>query len=148
MQFKKVGQRIQVLRYEGYDKDRRRAIVRMVGSVGRYNYLPSVGLFERLTAEECKEVEAFIQAEQGREAAATDARTLRVVLSQLEKAAPLLDAGNVFDVGGLDPARAARVWRSIRALQKSMVSAGFPRGRRTTKNSVKTDPRQQSIPGA
>jgi len=61
MQFKKVGQRIQVLRYEGYDKDRRRAIVKMVGSVHNRTFEPTVGLIESLTDDERVELDEFIE---------------------------------------------------------------------------------------
>jgi hypothetical protein len=36
MQFKTVGKRIQVLAYRGYDQEKRRAVVKMLGSFDAY----------------------------------------------------------------------------------------------------------------
>ena len=38
MQFKKVGKRIQVLAYRGYDTEKRRAVVKMLGSFDAYTH--------------------------------------------------------------------------------------------------------------
>ena len=49
MQFKRQGRRVQVLAYRGYDKEKRRAIVKMMGSYDVYSYEPSDGLIDSLT---------------------------------------------------------------------------------------------------
>ena len=61
MQFKEQKGRVQVLAYSGYDKEKRRAIVKMLGSFDRYNYSPSVGLLENLTDEQRMELQSEIE---------------------------------------------------------------------------------------
>ena len=63
MQFKRQGRRVQVLAYRGYDKEKRRAIVKMMGSIDAYSYEPSDGLIENLTDEEKKELQSYIETE-------------------------------------------------------------------------------------
>ena len=60
MQFKEQKGRVQVLAYEGYDKEKRRAIVKMLGSFDRYDYSLSVGLLEKLTVEQKEELQSEI----------------------------------------------------------------------------------------
>ena len=61
MQFKEQKGRVQVLAYDGYDKEKRRAIVKMLGSFDRYTYSPSVGLLENLTDEQMMELQSEIE---------------------------------------------------------------------------------------
>lgn len=62
MQFRPQGNRIQVLAYRGYDKEKKRAQVKLVGSFDAYNYSPSDGLIDSLTDDEKEELQAHIKA--------------------------------------------------------------------------------------
>ena len=59
MQFKHQGNRIQVLAYRGYDKEKRRAVVKMLGSLDDYNFQPSDGLIEGMTDDEINDGEDY-----------------------------------------------------------------------------------------
>lgn len=61
MQFKEVGKRIQVLAYRGYDKEKKRAVIKLLGSFNKYSYEMSDGLEESLTDAEKEEVQSYIK---------------------------------------------------------------------------------------
>ena len=63
MQFKKQGNRVQVLAYRGYDKVKRRAIVKMLGSYDVHSYEMTDGLLDNMTAEEKEELQSYIEKE-------------------------------------------------------------------------------------
>jgi hypothetical protein len=58
MQFREQGRRIQILAYRGYDKEKKRATVKLLGSIDRYSFTPSDGLMESLTDDEKKELQS------------------------------------------------------------------------------------------
>ena len=60
MQFRQQGNRIQVLAYRGYNKEKKRAEVKLLGSFGRYNYDMSDGLMSALTDSEKSELQSHI----------------------------------------------------------------------------------------
>ena len=59
MQFKKVGKKIQVLAYRGYDKEKRRSIVQLLGTLDAYTLEPSTGLLDSLTVDEKIELQSY-----------------------------------------------------------------------------------------
>lgn len=61
MQFRKVGQKYQVLAYRGYDAEKKHAVVRRIGTIDRHSlaFTPSEE-FEP-TPDEKKEVQEFIE---------------------------------------------------------------------------------------
>ena len=99
MQFKPQGRRVQVLAYAGYDKDKKRAIVKMLGSYDSYNLEPSDGLINNLTDEQKTELQShFEEVRQSREKKAYNsakytASGLRRVAQALESGAFEADAG-------------------------------------------------------
>lgn len=60
MQFKPVGNRIQLVAYRGYDQEKRRAIVKVLGSMDAYTLELPKDLLDILSEDEKAEVESFI----------------------------------------------------------------------------------------
>lgn len=56
MQFKHVGNKVQVISYLGYDKEKKRAIVKRIGSLDRVTLDPEPGMLERMTEGQRKEL--------------------------------------------------------------------------------------------
>ena len=59
MQFKPVGNRIQLVAYRGYDQEKRRAIVKVLGSMDAYTLELPKDLLDILSEDEKAEVESF-----------------------------------------------------------------------------------------
>lgn len=131
MQFKRQGRRIQVLAYRGYDKDKRRAIVKMVGSLDGYSFTPSDGLIDSLTAEENKELQSYIEKERQSSKDRIRQSVTQYVASQIKTAADSLTAGEFAP----SDTWAAETWAAIDALSKAMRKAGQPRPAKPAKGT-------------
>lgn len=62
MQFRRAGDRVQVLAYGKYSAEKKRGTVRFLGSFGYYNFSLSDELKENATADELAEVQAKIES--------------------------------------------------------------------------------------
>lgn len=126
MQFKKVGQRIQVLRYSGYDREKRHSIVRMIGSfpvsTGSIADLPDE-LSRELTDDEKNEVQKYIEKRKVADRKKRLRSSASGVSDTLRNAAQALNDG-VFDG---DETWAHDVWMQMRDMQKALKKAGFQR---------------------
>lgn len=61
MQFKENGRRIDILAYSGYDKEKKRSVVKRLGSIDRFTYKPiTEGLLECMTVEQKDELQSYI----------------------------------------------------------------------------------------
>ena len=89
MQFKPQGRRVQVLAYAGYDKDKKRAIVKMLGSYDSYNLEPSDGLINNLTDEQKTELQShFEEVRQSREKESLQQRKIHGIRPSPRRASP------------------------------------------------------------
>ena len=61
MQFRAQNNRIQVLAYRGYDKEKQRSVVKLVGSFDMYSFALSEELLENLSGEEVVELQREIK---------------------------------------------------------------------------------------
>lgn len=61
MQFRPQGNRVQVLAYRGYDKEKKRAQVKLLGSFDRYGHVLSKNLWYILTEAERVELSSYIE---------------------------------------------------------------------------------------
>jgi len=117
MQFKRQGRRVQVLAYRGYDKEKRRAIVKMMGSYDVYSYEPSDGLIDSLTDDEKKELQSHIETER----------------QEAEKRSRQYSATDT--------------WAAIEALTKAMRKAGYPKPRKAPQKAADAPmPGQAGLP--
>ena len=63
MQFRQAGNRVQVLAYRGYDKEKRRAVIKLLGSYDRSNTdNRTENLTYEMTGDELKEFQSHIEA--------------------------------------------------------------------------------------
>ena len=127
MQFKKVGGKIQVLAYRGYDNQKKRAITRMLGSMSAYTFTPTDGLLDSMTVEEREELQSYIQTE--RQAVEKKSRhdAAKPAALRINMAADALKAGDFQP----DEAWAAKVWSAMDELGKALRRAGHPKPKKT-----------------
>ena len=143
MQFKRQGRRVQVLAYRGYDKEKRRAIVKMMGSIDVYSYELSGGLVENLTDEEKTELQSYIETE--RQAAEKRSR----VYYAKSAASRIVEVADTIKAGDFEPSEAwaADTWAAIEALTKAMRKAGYPKLRKAPQKAADAPmPGQAGLP--
>lgn len=123
MQFKKAGKRIQVLAYRGYDKEKKRAVVKMLGSLDSYSYGPSDGLIESLTEEEKKELQSYIDEQRQSRDNEYRQSSVKYLPSSIKAATDSITNHGV----SLSGEEAARLWEAMEALGKALKKSGHPR---------------------
>lgn len=134
MQFKRQGRRIQVLAYRGYDKEKRRAIIKMLGSLDGYSFTPSDGLINSLTTEEKEELQSYTDKERQSSKEKMRQSVTQYVASQIKTAADSLTAEEFTP----SDTWAAETWAAIDSLSKAMRKAGHPRPAKATTKAAKT----------
>lgn len=125
MQFRKQGHRVQVLAYRGYDKEKKRAQVKLVGSFSPYSLDMSGELMESLTDDEKSELQSHISTIRQSHDSTMRLHKARTVASEIAGVADSLE----------DPACSALVTResatatydAIDALTKRLRKLGFRR---------------------
>jgi hypothetical protein len=125
MQFRQSGNRVQVLAYRGYDKEKRRATVKLLGSFDRHGFGMSDGLMDALNDDEKAELQSHIKSI--RQSHDEDYRqsVTKNVDSFISKASDCLSNGECD--GLLTPEYASRVYASIDSLTKVLRKRGFKR---------------------
>ena len=123
MQYKKTGRKVQVHAYRGYDKEKRRAIVKMLGSYDAYTYELSDGLLDNLTAEEREELQSHIEAERQE----TEKRNRQYSAQWIDRR--MCDAADSIEAGEyeLTEAQVIAIWSAMDRLAKVMRKKGHPR---------------------
>ena len=132
MQFKEQKGRVQVLAYDGYDKEKRRAIVKMLGSFDRYDYSLSVGLLERLTVEQKKELQSEIEKRRQSDDKRMNSYIISDSHSRINKIADIISSGE-YDSQAI---MADKIWEAMDLLARSLKRAGFKKPHRTHSESV------------
>lgn len=125
MQFKRQGRRVQVLAYTGYDKEKRRAVVQMLGSYDAFSHEPSDGLFERLTADQKQELQSHLKTERQKTEKLSRQCTANAAATVIQTVAESIQGGD-FEPSD---AWASATWTAITALTKAMRKAGYPKPR-------------------
>ena len=140
MQFKEQKGRVQVLAYSGYDKEKRRAIVKMLGSFDRYTYSPSVGLLENLTDEQRIELQSEIEKRRQSDSRKIQQDAISYSDSRIKLYADIVSSGE-YDI----PAeKAAQIWEAMELLARSLKKAGFKKPPKTHSESISEG--QASLP--
>lgn len=145
MQFKRQGGRIQILAYRGYDKTKRRAIIKMLGSIDAYTYKPSDGLLESLTEKEKEELHAYIEKARQEADRLSRWHTASTIVSYMNEAADAIKT----KVFAPDPAWAEGAWAALGALAKAIRGAGYPRPPRKARKKAADAlplPGQEALP--
>ena len=135
MQFKEQKGRVQVLAYEGYDKEKRRAIVKMVGSFDKYDYSLSVGMLEKLTDEQKTELQSEIERRRQSHDKAMRQGAILYSDSRIKEYADIVSSGE-YDI---PDEKAVQIWEAMDLLARSLKKAGFKKPRRTHSESVQDD---------
>ena len=125
MQFKPVGNRIQLVAYRGYDTEKRRAIVKVLGSIDAYSLDVPQTLLEVLSDEEKAEVEFYIANTRAKNQKCNNALSIQYIASNLDRVADLV-LGGVEDYE-LSEQWGVEVWAALEKMQKSLRKAGFKR---------------------
>ena len=123
MQFREAKGRIQVLAYAGYDKEKRRSVVQLLGSMDKYDLKPTDTLLERMTDEQKKELQSYIGRERQLRDEASKRGTARYLHSQIKTVADSLTK----EVFVPDAAWADQVYAAVDELTRAMRKTGFPR---------------------
>lgn len=140
MQFKEQKGKVQVLVYSGYDKEKRRAVVKMVGSFDRYDYSLSVGLLDRLTVEQKEELQSEIERRRQSHDKSMRQASILYSDSRIKEYADIVSSGE-YDI----PAeKAAEIWEAMDLLARSLKKSGFKKPPKAHSESVSVD--QPSLP--
>lgn len=134
MQFKKKSgsNKIQVIAYVGYDKDKKRSVTTMLGSLDAYTLEPSEGLIDSLTDEQKKELQAYIDKVRQEEQKEVRRRSVEWCASSISRASDSLAALSEADQLplGVNQAWADGVYGAIDQLQKQLRKLGYTRPKR------------------
>ena len=123
MQFKKVGKRIQVLAYRGYDTEKRRAVVRMLGSFDAYTYETPAELLDNLSDEEKAELKDYISSLKQQSSEQYE----QMLISHLGRDVVKV-AGLILDENSRQSEQwGNEMWAALETMQKSLKKAGFKR---------------------
>ena len=144
MQFKPQGRRVQVLAYAGYDKDKKRAIVKMLGSYDSYNLEPSDGLINNLTDEQKTELQShFEEVRQSREKESRQ-WAAKLAADGFRKVAAALDSGD-FEPSAEWVNETTAAFRVLaKSLRKARRSTMGPEAPKTAPETP--DPNQGTLP--
>jgi hypothetical protein len=140
MQFKKQGNRVQVLAYRGYDKVKRRAIVKMLGSYDVHSYEMTDGLLDSLTVDEKEELQSRIEKERQSDQKAIRQYNLKYIDSRIKEVADSISGGE-FEI---NQEWATSVHDAIDALTKVMRANGYTKQRKKVVKAV--DNQSLSLP--
>lgn len=132
MQFKKLGNRIQVLAYRGYDKVKKRAVIKVQGSIVVGSYELSDGLLVNLTDEEKTELQSYIDKDRQYSYKKVRLCEAQELASLIAKVADTVKAGD-FEVL---PTWAEDVLTAMDLLKKTLRKAGYAKPRKTAQKAL------------
>jgi hypothetical protein len=141
MQFKKQGNKIQVLAYRGYDKEKRRAIVKMLGSYDVHSYKLTDGLLDSLTVEEKEELQSHIEKERQSFEKEIRQYNAKYIDSRIKEIADSIKNGE-FEISD---EWAENVYGALDALTKTMRGAGYAKPRKVAVKKVQHDQPQLQL---
>jgi hypothetical protein len=124
MQFKKMGKRIQILAYRGYDKDKRRSVIKMVGSFDAYTLEASAELLESLTDDEKIELQSYIENVRQGHKKEYDSLRVSMIGKDITKVSELIQSE---ECDNLSAQWANEAWLAMDKLQKALRKRGLNR---------------------
>jgi hypothetical protein len=123
MQFRKVGKRIRVLAYRGYDKDKRQSVIKMLGSFDAYTHETPVELLDNLNDEEKAELKDYINGLKQQ----SSERYEQILISHLGRDVVKV-ARLILDENSTQSEQwGNEMWAALETMQKSLKKAGFKR---------------------
>ena len=142
MQFKEVGGKIQVIAYRGYDKEKKRAITKMLGSLAKYTYSPSDGLTESLTDEEKTELQSYIEKERLSDNLNVRQYNVNSAASQIKNVYDSLADESV----KIDDRQAEQILSAMAELHKALRKRGYKKPKSDSRTDTVPDSKQGSLP--
>ena len=144
MQFRKAGNKIQILAYAGYSKEKRRSVVQVIGTLDRYSPSLTDDLKNKLTVEQQKEVTEWIDQRRKADDLAAKQATALHLDSSIIRLADSLTSEEV----ALSDEQAARLYDAMATLQKALKKCGHRKPTRAPaiQPSPALDPAQSAIP--
>lgn len=141
MQFKRVKNRVQVLAYRGYDKEKKRAIVKMLGSFDAHSFDPSDGLTDSMTVEEKEELQSYIEKLRLSRKESSLQSSTKYLHSHIDTVSDSLALEDNYMTDDI----AVRLYASIDSLQKALRKAGYKRPAKPKKTGP-ADTRTAALP--
>lgn len=139
MQFREQGDRIQVLAYRGYNKEKKRAEVKMLGSYDRYTFKTTDGLLDGMTDDEKKEFTVHVENERLSAEKSNRLYNFKSTCSQILYAYDCIkNHGMTLDVSKVTAEEAESIHFTMKTIAKSLEDAGHPALKRPYK-SKKTE---------
>ncbi len=135
MQFKVQKNKIQVLVYTGYDKAKKRAIVKMVGSLDRFTYEPTSDFLNELTILQREEVQSYINESRQ----SSDLSVLQYRLEFLDSHIKVVSEGLADGRLTLESDNADKLWEAIGLLSATLRKTGHAKPKRVRKTSNQPD---------
>jgi len=134
LHFREAGKKLQVLAYGGYDKERKKAIVEMIGAIDYSTMVfePSEKVKSGLTVikdEDMKQIEKEIEMMTEFERRAVKERAVERVGNVLKDA---VEAVKAYGTDVMNTAQATEIYNQIQELTKEMRRCGY-----TVKNLLK-----------
>lgn len=125
MQYREQGDRIQVLAYRGYNKEKKRAEVKMLGSYNRYSFKTTDGLLEAMTDDEKKDFTVHIENERLSSEVTSRLYNFKQTYSKILYAYDCIkNHGMTFDASKVTAADAEAIHSAMKAMTKALEDAG------------------------
>lgn len=152
MQFKRQKHRIQVIAYAGYDKEKRRPILKMLGSLNAYSYTPSKDLLNNINSLEDEEkrekYNAELQEYIKKQRHKNEMHSKQIEMDNLYRS--ISRVADTINSGEFEPDEkwAAGLWAAVDDLGKAMRRAGFPKShfKGAAAKKKKTGDKQSPLP--
>lgn len=138
MQFRKQGRRIQVLAYRGYDREKRRAVVKLLGSFDAYSLSVPDELNSALSDDERSELQSYVQSI--RQSRDTDMLqfSLEDLPNRIKRVSDSLNDGQL--ECNLPEQYASELYEAFSSLTKALRKRGVKRPPSVAKNKEQAEP--------
>ena len=147
MQYREQGDRIQVLAYRGYNKEKKRAEVKMLGSYNRYSFKTTDGLLEAMTDDEKKEFTVHLENERLSSEVSNRLYRFKETYSHILYASDCIkNYGMTFDASKVTAADAEAIHATLKAMTKTLEDAGHPAPKRAYKAKKSAPANEQQLP--
>ena len=141
MYFKQAGHKIQVLAYRGYDKEKKRAIVKMVGSISGRVFTPTDRHKDSITDAEREEIKTYIESVRQGELADTQKWSFDTLPLRMEEAIAAVKSGERTEI---DSRWAEAVWTQMDELGCVLRKAGYGKHKLLRKDKTIKKPNKTS----
>ena len=129
MQFRQQGSRTQVLAYQGYDRERKRAVVSLLGSFDTHNPVPPDELLSKLTDDQKVSLQSHIETIRQSQRDNVNRSLIESSASHIDLLSDSLTRPSSANL--LTPEVAADVYRAVDRLTKQLRKLGHSKPAKT-----------------